>query len=544
MDSIAILLFAAAVAYGIAHLLRVPSIPVLLLTGVALTFTGSLSPELIQDTLVLGTTLLLFATGIELNPRRVRNQRATAARVGTIQFVTLGIIGLLTAVALGYDTLSAMYVALALTASSTLVVVRLLQRRRQMFEPFGRLVLGVLLLQDVFVLLLIPVVTDLPDGPIPVIAGIGATLALAGLGWAMFRWGAPLIQRLDREDEVILLVLLAVLFAFVGLADALDLPLITGAFLAGVALSRFPLNGMVRGHLGSIAEFFSALFFIALGALIGIPTGMELLHALVLAAVVILFTAPLVTFIAERAGMPSRASIESGLLLAQTSEISLVIGLFGLIAGQISRSLFIVIALMTLVTMLLTPFIATDAVAWWLMRHRRERAVPQRRRVDRITPPDGHVLILGSGATGMPLLETVLGMGHDVLVIDDDPVVIGRLRDADIACLRGDASDLALLERAGADRARIITSTIRRPQDNRRLLEFARGVPALVRVFEESDAEWIRELGGTPVIASHVAAVEMLKWFDEQFGQCGGSRGAGDTTPAAPAAPPAPAADR
>jgi CPA2 family monovalent cation:H+ antiporter-2 len=359
---------------------------------------------------------------------------------------------------------------------------------------------------------------------VPVLTGLAATIALVALAWVTFRWVAPRIQRLDREDEVMLLVLLAVLFVFVGLADWLDLPLVTGAFLAGLAMSRFPLNGMVRAHLGSIAEFFSALFFLALGALIGVPTLTELLHALLLAALVVIVTPPLVTVIAERAGMSSRSSIEAGLLLTQTSEISLVIGLFGLIGEQISRSVFIVIALVTLVTMLLTPFIATDAVAWWLMRRRPVRPLPQRRALDRLTPEAGHVLILGSGATGMPLLETVLGMGCDVLVIDDDPVVIQRLRDADIPCLRGDATDLDLLRRARADRARIITSTIRRPQDNRRLLEYAHGVPALIRVFEESDAEWIRELGGTPIVASHAAAAEMMKWFDREFGSADGGR--------------------
>lgn len=539
MESIALLLFAAAVAYGVAHLLHVPAIPVLLLTGVALALTEPLDLNVVQDTLVLGTTLLLFATGIELNPRRTREQRGAAERVGVIQFILLGTAGLLAALLLGYGTMPAMYIALALTASSTLVVVRLLQRRRQMFEPFGRLVLGVLLLQDVLVLLLVPVVTDLPDGLLPVLAGMAATLALVVLAWVTYRWIAPLIQRLDRQDEVILLVLLAVLFLFVGLADLLQLPLVTGAFLAGVAMSRFPLNGMVRAHLGSIAEFFSALFFIALGALIGIPTVVQLLHALVLAAVVILVTAPLVTLIAERAGMSSRAAIESGLLLTQTSEISLVVGLFGLIAEQITASVFNIIALVTLITMLLTPFISADRVAWWLMRRRGLRAIPQRRRGDRIMTTEGHVLILGSGATGMPLLETVLGMGHDVLVIDDDPVVIGRLRDADIPCLRGDASDIELLRRAGADRARIITSTIRRPQDNRRLLEFARGVPALVRVFEESDAKWVSELGGTPVVASHAASAEMMKWFDQEFGsESSGTRGAAGTAAAASVSKP------
>ena len=524
MEAIGILLFAAAVAYGVAHALGIPSIPVLLLAGVALTFAPAVPAELVQDTLVLGTTLLLFATGVELNPRRTRSQRRSAGRVGALQFVLLGAAGLMAALALGYDLVPAMYVALALTASSTLIVVRLLQRRRQLFEPFGRLVLGVLLLQDVLVLLLVPLVTEMPNGPGSVVLGILATLALVGLAWATYRWVAPLIQRYDREDEIILLVILAVLFVFVGLADLLALPLVTGAFLAGVAMSRFPLNGMVRARLGSISEFFSALFFLALGALIGIPGGTELLHALILATVVLLVTPPLVVAIAERAGMSGRAAIESGLLLAQTSEISLVIGLFGFIAGQIEREVFTVIALVTLITMITTPSLTSDRVAWWILRQRPTRIVPLRRKLDLAIPSQGHVLILGSGATGMPLLETILGMGHDVVVIDDDPAVIQRLRDAEIPCLRGDAADVALLQRAGARGARFITSTIRRPQDNRRLLEYARGVPTLVRVFEESDGEWIRELGGTPVIAAHAAAIEMLKWFDQEFGVAGKPR--------------------
>src|SRR5690606_24793194 len=100
--------------------------------------------------------------------------------------------------------------------------------------------------------------------------GVGGTIALAALAYALLSWVAPTLERLDDEDEVMLVVLLAVLFAFVGLADLLALPIVTGAFLAGVALSRHPLSGMARTLLGSIAEFFSALFFLSLGALIGV----------------------------------------------------------------------------------------------------------------------------------------------------------------------------------------------------------------------------------------------------------------------------------
>jgi CPA2 family monovalent cation:H+ antiporter-2 len=521
MGGIALLLAAAAVAYGLAQLLRIPTIPVLLVAGVLLAVTDALPAALIEDTLVLGTTILVFAMGVELNPRRTRAQRQVAFRVGGLQFALLGAIGLGTAALLGYALIEAAYLALALTASSTLVVVRLLQQRRQLFEPFGRVVLGVLLLQDLLVLLLVPLVTELPRGLEFVAAGLAGVLALGGLAWLVFQFGAPHLERLDDEDEVMLLAILAVLFVFVGSADWLGLPLVTGAFLGGVAISRFPVSAMVRPRLASITEFFAALFFISLGAFIGIPAPQELAHALALALVVVLVTPPLVTIIAERAGMSSRSAIESGLLLAQCSEISLVIGLFGLLAGQITHSVFVVIALMTLITMTVTPFISADPVAWWLMRHRPGRLLPLpgRRRTAVRAPFRDHVLILGCGATGMPLLETVLATNVPVLVIDDDPVVVERLREAEIPCLRGDAADVELLRRAGADRARIITSTIRRPQDNRRLLEVARGVPTLVRVFADEDAQWIRSLGGTPILASHAAADELLKWFDAQTGQ-------------------------
>jgi Kef-type K+ transport system membrane component KefB len=530
MEGIAVLLLAAAAAYGVAHALRIPAIPVLLLTGVALALSGVLPLALLEDTLILGTTILVFATGVELTPNRTRAQRQTATRVGGLQFVLLGLAGLATALLLGYALVPAAYIALALTASSTLVVVRLLQQRRQLFEPFGRMVLGVLLLQDLLVLLLIPVVTEMPHGAARLALGVAATVFLATLAYIVFRFGTALLQRLDEEDELMLLALLAVLFVFIGLAEALRLPLVTGALLAGIALSRYPVSAMVRTRLASITEFFSALFFIALGALIGIPAAAELGHAFVLAFVVVFVTPPLVTMIAERAGMSSRAAIESGLLLAQTSEISLVIGLYGLFANQISQSAFTVIALMTVMTMIVTPFISADRVAWWLMRRRPTWQHPLRRRSDQRVPFRDHVLILGSGATGMPLLETLLATGVDVLVIDDDPVVVARLRDAEVPCLRGDASDVELLRRAGADRARIITSTIRRPEDNRRLLEVARGVPALIRVFDEHDAEWIRELGGTPILASHAAADELLKWYDLTFPRPP-SHGSADTEP-------------
>ena len=517
MAGIALLLAAAAVGYGIARLLGLPPVPLLLISGLVLAQVGRVPGQFLEEALILGVTFLLFVTGIELSPARTRGQRGIALRVGLVQFVLLGLAGLGTALLLGFDGLSASFIALALTASSTLVVVRLLRQRRQMFEPVGRVVVGVLLLQDLLVILLIPLMTRAPVGPTAVAIGLAAVAALVVLAAVVSRWVAPRLVRLDGDDEALLLATLALLFAFIGLAAWLDLPLVVGAFLAGVALSAFPVSAIVRPQLASIGDFFSAVFFTALGALIGAPTGSELLQALVLALVVVLVTPPLVTVVAEWAGLSARPSIEAGLLLAQTSEISLVVGLYGMLENQISPGVFTIIALVSLMTMLLTPLMATGRVAWGLMHLH-----PVRRRAVQIPPVDGHVLVLGSGTTGMPLLETLLGADYDVVVVDDDPDVVDRLREAEVYVIRGDASDVAVLEQARALHARVITSTIRRPEDNRRLLEYARDVPTIVRVFEEEDAAWVESMGGIPVLYSEAAAEGLLDWMEKSLKQTPG----------------------
>lgn len=511
MHAIALLLLAAALAYGVARALDIPPLPLLLAAGVLLPTTGVLPADFLEDTLVLGVSFLLFLGGIELNPGRIRGQRQAALRVGLLQFLALAALGGAASLALGFDPLSAGYMALALTASSTLVTIRLLQRRRQMFEPFGRLVVGVLLLQDLLIILLIPIMTRLPLGLPAVGEGVLAVGALVALTWVSSRWMTPAVLRLDGDEETLLLVALAFLFFFMLLAAGLGLPIVVGAFLAGVSLSSFPASGVVRSQLISIGDFFTAVFFTALGALVAVPELNVILTALALAALVVVATPPLVTVIAEKAGFSARPSIEAGLLLAQASELSLVVGLYGLAEGQITSDAFTVIAIVTLITMFLTPALSSARVSWALLRLH-----PVSSRAMLPAPESGHVLLLGSGSTGMPLLETILTTAQEVAVVDDDPAVVDRLVELEIPCVRGEASDQDVLERVNARKARVISSTIRRPDDNRRLLEYVRGVPVIVRVFDEADAGWIREAGGTPVLYSEAAAERFFIWYDRE----------------------------
>lgn len=525
MTEVALLLAVASIAYGLSRWSGIPAIPLLLGFGMALSFSGliqhpdhSTLENIGDDPLIfvleLGLTVLVFASGIELNPQRFRHQRRSVIRVGLIQFMVMGVIGYVAASWLGFTGMEPVYLALAVSASSTVVVLRQLQVTQQSFEPQGRMVVGVLLLQDALTIATLIALTHFGGGIVWLVEGFGWALLMAGAAWFLQRRLAGwLIAHSHGDEELILLTVLTVLFLFLGAAHLAELPLVAGAFLAGYSLSSFPVSGLVSGLILSLSDFFRSIFFVALGALVVIPGIGEVSSALVLAVLVVLVTPPLVAAVAEWTRLTSRDAIESGLLLAQTSEYSLILALIGMQLGHISGETFAVIAMMAVATMTATPFLSGEGVVRILLRMH-----PLRRR--RRQPPlklENHVLVLGLGSGGMWVLRPLLSAGMPVLVVDDDPVVIAELDLKGVPCLRGDGADEHVLERARVDKARLVIASMRRLSDSSKVLRMVPDVPVFVRVFEDSDAELIRALGGTPISNAEATVAQFQKWFEGHF---------------------------
>lgn len=518
MTEIAILLLAAAVSFALSRLLHLPVIPLLLLSGVGLRLfserLGIALPEaFLAEMVELGLAVLVFTAGIELSPHRMKGRARPILVVAIGQFVLLGLAGLLTAIALGYDLTTAFYLGCALSASSTLVVVRHLQQRQQMFEPFGRLVLGVLLLQDVLIILIMVALVRSPDGLDASLMGVVSTIGLGVLAYALHRRVVPSItQNLHLDEEELMLAALGLLFVFCGMAWLLDLPYMVGALCTGFALSAFPMNGLVRGMLGSLSGFFLALFFISVGIFVVWPGMTGIWHSAVFIIVMILVTVVFVSILAEAVGYSTRSSVETALLLSQTSEFSLLLAFVGMSVGQISPELFSVIAIITVSTMTLTPFIAREHMAWSLMKlhpryHRGEPAGE---------PLSDHAVLLGFGRAGRACLKVIRESGCGVLVVDDDAAVIRQLIADNIPCIQGEGSDPRVLEQAQARQARVVLCNLRRNHDALQALEHLRGSPAkaIVRTFEREDAILIEKAGGVAVRSAEATAGTFMQWFD------------------------------
>lgn len=510
MTALAVFLGAAGVGYALAYRLHLPHVPVLILLGFGLTLTPFAPDRVASSNLVeLGIAFLVFSAGIEMSPRRFAHQTSAVLWVAFVQFFVVGFIGILFARWLGYSEMAAVYIGFAISASSTLVAIRHLRTQQQMFQPFGRLVTGVLLVQDVALILLLTSVAAYSAGWVAVSTSVGSLLLLGGASTILHYWLLPrLVLLLHSDDEALLLVSVAVLFLFVGASFWLGVPFIAGAFLAGFALSSFPVNGLVRGMVGSLNDFFQALFFTALGTLLVFSSFSTVWHALLLGALVFLVTPPIVTLVAEWRGQNSRSGIESGLLLAQTSELGVVFALAGIHLGHLGEEEFTLLALVAAITMTITPFVATDAVTWKLLHWHpsRQRKLPALEMKD-------HILVLGFGSAGMWAVKPLIAAGHEVLVVDDDPAVIESLVHLKIPCLRGDGSDKRILERIQAKKAKLIITAIPKLNDLLQIIRYVDGVRVVARVFDEGEIRSIQNAGGVAIENPEAAEEEFMKWF-------------------------------
>jgi monovalent cation:H+ antiporter-2, CPA2 family len=514
MSTIAFLLGVAAVAAALGVRARLPAASMLIVAGWLLRATGApLDPEIVRQTLFLSATFLVFLVGIEVDPGHVGGHVRRAAWLALLQLVALVLAALGVGRWLGLDPVHALYLALAFSASSTLLVVDILRRRRQFYEPFAKMVLGAVLLQDLLVLLGLIGLGVLGASTNTIATISGGTIAAFVAAWGLSRFVAPYAltrMNLDAEEQILFVV--ATLFAFVGLAHYCGLPLVAGAFFAGHALARFPVGGLVRGHVLTFSDFFVTAFFVSLGASLVLPSPGALVAEGIFLLVLVLLVPLVLVPIFRRGGSSLRASLEGVGLMAQCGELGIVVALVGFERGHLAESELGMVIVVATVTMMFVGLFSNERFTWGLV-HR----LPARAQRSSRAALEDHVIIIGCGESGRVLVDALRG-AVDLAVVDDDPSVVADLVASGIEAVRGDGGDAAVLRELSVQRARVVVSTMRRLADNLRIVRSCTGTPVLVRVFSPEDAAAVRELGGRPVVESELTTRAFLQWFEDRFG--------------------------
>lgn len=455
---IAFLLLGAAAIGLLGAALRQPVIVSFIAVGiVAAAFFDSSAEtrEQIRFLAELGVALLLFLVGLKLDWRLVRTLGPVALATGLGQVVFTAGIGFFIGLALGLDWLTSLYVAIALTFSSTIIVVKLLSDKRELETLHGRIALGFLIVQDIVVVIAMVILSTIGIGVVEEQNGLTSLLtilaSLAGVVLLLILFvrylADPLMARLARTPELLVIASIGWAATAAAIGDTIGLGKELGGLAAGVSIGSTPYRDMVSARLSALRDFLLLFFFLSIGATLDLSTlGQDFTRAIVFSLFVLIGNPFIVILIMAWMGYRARTGFLAGLTVAQISEFSLIFMAMGLSLGHVSQSAVGLVTLVGLVTIALSVYVITysqQLYAWSrpLLRPFDFGSWRERVAENEEGKPAVDVIIFGLGRFGSQLLRRLDDSGYHVLGIDMDPQAIRRFAREGYQVRYGDVTE-------------------------------------------------------------------------------------------------------
>lgn len=527
---IAAILSLAALLGFVGLKLRQPLLIMFLATGILAGPAGLgiiASHQQIELLAHIGVALLLFIVGLKLDLHLIRTIGPVALATGLGQIVFTSAIGLLIALGMGMSFVSAAYVSVALTFSSTIIIVKLLSDKKEIDSLHGQIALGFLIVQDVAAILALVALTTLGTA---VSGGSGfssqsltilikGALFLGSIG-LMTRYLLPgLTRRLAQSQEM--LILFAIAWAvFLGAAgEWLGFSKEVGAFLGGVSLASTPYRDAIGTRLTSLRDFLLLFFFIDLGARLDWSTvGSQLVDSAIFSVFVLIGNPLIVLVIMGVMGYRCRTSFLAGLTVAQISEFSLIVAALGLSLGHIAPETMGLITLVGVVTIFLSSYMIIYSGQLYSLLAKPlklfERRHPYRETAmeNALSSEKIDVVLFGLGNYGSAVAEQLLRRQKNIVGIDFDPAALNKWRSRGIAALYGDLTDPELHDLLPLHQAGWVVCTVRSQEINLALFNhlkiagFRGGVALTAAVQREADL--YKQVGATVVFKPFVDAAE------------------------------------
>lgn len=524
-----------AVLLLVARPLRMPPILAYMLGGLILgPATGLLAvTETLDLFSELGIALLLFVVGLELSIDKIRDVGRTAVLGGLAQVALTLVLAYGLASLMGFPPGPALFIGLTLTFSSTVVVVKLLDRAGALNVRYGRISIGILLVQDVVIALVLTVLSGLAAGVddsvttrwLGLAAAFASMLGLAVVAAVGVRFLVrPLFDWLSDSAEALFIASLAWAFGFILAAEVLHVSVELGAFIAGVALAQIPYNQELQRRVHPLVDFFLAVFFVSLGARMDLGAFQQYwLIALILSAFVLAIKPVLIAVLLTRLGQSNRSAFLSGVTLGQISEFSFILVPLAVAGGFLPEEVLSLVGLLGLVTIGASAIVVPRAEGLY-------RALCERRMLpflrsptpDSPTPEEmaGHVVVVGMNTLGRLIVERFAAMGEQVLAVDTDA---GKLTDLPADTLVGSIDTLSVVEAAGVERARLVVSALQ-IEDTNSLLAYRcgeLGVPVSIHAFDVSLMHELLSIGADHLMVSKYDGIREMEEAFQRLGVIG-----------------------
>ena len=525
-----VIIFATVFAY-FARFLKQPLIPAYILAGIIIgPVLGLISnTEVITTLSEIGIAFLLFIVGLEIDIKKLKHVGLVSSFGGLIQVVSTFTIAFIVSLLIGFFVLESVYIALIVAISSTMVVIKLLSDKRQIDTLHGKIIIGILLVQDLVAIIALSILVTLSEFSFLALAislfkGLVVLLIALAVGKFIFPsiFGfAAKSQELLFISAVAVSLLYSMLFNYIGFSIAI------GAFVAGVSLANLPYSIEIIAKIKSLRDFFSVIFFVSLGMQLLLGTFEKILSPLLVLLFLVVIVKPLLTvFATSFFGYKKRTAFLTSISLAQISEFSLIIVAQGLLLGHISQEIFSITILLAIITITLTTYFVKfengiyKRLAGFLdffdkFSENKEglEYIPKKRKAE--------IIICGYNRIGYDIVRTLKKMGKNMLVVDFNPETIKSLIGDKIPALYGDIGDTEVLERLNFKKANMLISTIPTKRDNLMLIKTAKNANRNIAILASADqikeALDLYEAGADYVVLPHFLGGEHLSVLIENI---------------------------
>ncbi|MDO9025281.1 cation:proton antiporter family protein [Zwartia sp.] len=519
---IALILIVSTIAGAIGLRLRQPVLIAYIVVGILVgpSVLGLVSAHSQIDLLSqVGIAVLLFLVGLKLDLTQVRQLGPVALATGLGQLAFTITFGFILIVLMGKSLMEALYVAIALTFSSTIIIVKLLSDKRELDSLHGRIAVGFLIVQDLAVVLAMMVMSVMkvsdPDVSMFSVAGsLMLRIAIAGAGlYILMRWVLPkIVSMMARSQELLLIFAIAWGTGLAAVGEWAGFSKEAGAFLAGFSIASSGYRDAISARLTGIRDFLLLFFFIDLGSKLDFSTlGDEFWPSMGLSAFVLIGNPLIVMAIMGYMGYRKRTGFLAGLTVAQISEFSIIFIAMGISLGHVGQSALGLTTLVGLITIALSTYMILYSqplyekcapYLGWLERKKPFREMDGEEDGEQIGRPD--VLVIGLGRYGGRLAQGLQEAGLKVLGVDFDPDAVRKCRELGIPVHYGDGIDENFIETLPLHKDLWVVSTLPNFEANAMLMDslkahkFSGDVAVVAR--EEMDGIALKKIGVPTVL--------------------------------------------
>jgi Kef-type K+ transport system membrane component KefB len=465
----------------------------------------------------LGITLLLFIVGLNLDIKSLKRVGLISVFTGVGQVLFTSVIGFGIARILGFSAISSLYIATALTFSSTIIIVKLLTDRRDLESLHGKIAMGFLVVQDIIAVIALMFISTLSGAQ----QTLSSTLLTTVIGGAIIFLGAYLVsqyilpyilKQAGKNQEVIFLFSITWCFAVAAIFYLANFSLEIGALIAGLMLASTPYSYEIASKIKPLRDFFITIFFIVLGSHLEIGSiGLLILPAIIFSLFILIGNPLIVMGLMGLKGFSKRTSFMAGLAVAQISEFSLILVTLGVAVGHVSTEVLNLTTLVGLVTILGSTyfFVYADQIYNSIGKripyyrkgmHRSEN----RKHADK----KWNVILFGYNRMGESILEHFHKNDHDYIIVDFNPETVLELQEQGRNAILGDANDIELYEELRIGSVHTVVSTITDQQASKLLLNTIRKdsdkTTVIVTAAQPDEAIELYDLGADYVVIPHL----------------------------------------